>query len=292
MPSPRSLSPRELYLHSDPATVGAWCRAHAAPGAVIVAPSAAARRLALCELVARTEVTLGLTVVSPARFLAFLESRAGLPSPRMMSDALERILVTDAARAARIPLFDDDGDIAAHGTPAGAINAVTSLVRTLRMNRVSPEQFAEAGGDHRAAEAYRRFERRRRELGLHDETDRIDALLKAGVPSLPLVLEEPASPNRVRRDLYEAAIEAASTCHVGLSALSADDSTPIVAKRFEALGFVVHHAVAPTNVPSRAVGGVGTHDEVDLVAREMLALLRTRPDHRPSGILGAAPNKQ
>ena len=118
MPSSRSLSPRELYLHSDPAAVGAWCRSQASAGAVIVAPSAAARRLALRELVSRNEVTLGLTVVSPGRFLALLESRAGLPAPRTMSDALERILVTEAARAARIPLFDDEPELAAHGTPA------------------------------------------------------------------------------------------------------------------------------------------------------------------------------
>ena len=292
MPSPRSLSPRELYLHSDPAAVGAWCRSHAAPGAVFVAPSAAARRLVLRELATRRDVTLGLTAVSPARFLPLLETRAGLPSPHMMSDAFERILVTDAARAARIPLFDDDGDMATHGTPAGAISAVASLIRTLRMNRVSPEQFEQAGGDPRAAAAYRRFERRRRDLGLHDETDRIDALLSAGVPSLPLVLEDPAYPNRVVRELYLAAIDASSSCHVGLSALTADGSAPLVATHLEALGFVAQHdRVGPANVQSRAVGGVGMHDEVDLVAREMLALLRARPDLRPADLLGVAPNR-
>jgi hypothetical protein len=292
MPSPRSLSPRELYLHSDPAAVGAWCRAHATPGAVLVAPSAAARRLALRELVARTEVTLGLTAVSPGRFLTLLESRAGLPSPRTMSDALERILVTDAARAARIPLFDDDGDVASHGTPAGAVSAVASLIRTLRMNRVSAEQFEAAGGDARAADAYRRFEIQRRELGLHDETDRVDALLAAGVPSLPLVLEEPAFPSRVVRELYLAAIDASSSCHVGLSVLSTDGSAPAVASQLQALNFVTHdERVAPSDVPVRAVGGVGMYDEADLVAREMLALLRTRPELRPSELLGVAPNR-
>jgi len=134
---------RDLMVHSDPAAVGAWCRQHAAAGSIVVAPSASARRLALSSFADRHGVSLGLAVCSRGRFLSLVESRAGLATPIAMSGALERRLILEAGRAARVPLFDDDrGD-----APAGAVRAVAHLVRTLRMNRVSPAQFVQAGGD-------------------------------------------------------------------------------------------------------------------------------------------------
>ena len=309
MPTQRSPSrpTRELYLHTDPCAVGAWCRAVTSGGAVVVAPSAAARRLALQELVGHKVVTLGIAVSSPARVLPLLESRAGIPAPRTMSAALERILVTEAARAAKLPLFDDtdgDGDDrddqeqsdhrddgSFRAPPTGAIGAVASLIRTLRLNRITPDQLEQSGADRRAADTYRRFERRRIELGIHDDTDRIDALLRAGVPALPLVLEDPTFPHRAARDLYLAAIEASTSCHVGVSLLADDATPPAWTRELDAFGFTTHHGRAPlTDAPARAIGGVGMHDEVELVAREMLALLRSSGTLHPTAILGVAPN--
>jgi hypothetical protein len=288
MPSPRSPLSRELYLHSDPAAVGDWCRRRATAGAVFIAPSAAARRLALGRLVDASDVAIGLTIASPGRLLPLLESRAGLPAPRTLSSALERILVGSAARDARVPLFDD----ASESPPAGAVRAVASLVHTLRRNRVTPQQLEEAGGDARAAGAYRRFEVQRSALGLADDTDRVDALLAAGVPALPLVIEDPAFPHRVAWELYAAAIGASPSCAIGVSDLVPDGDSSSPGDRLVSLGLELtrgdHTSYASPSM--RAVGGVGMHDEVDLVAREMLALLRSRPDLRPSDLLGVAPN--
>ena len=287
MPPSRSLPSRELFLHSDPDAVSAWSRAHATPGAIYVAPSAAARRLALQYVAAARATTLGVTIVSRSRLLPLLESRAGLATPRTLSGALEHLLVTESARAARVPLFDESD----HDAPAGAVVAVARLIRTLRLNRVTPDQLEAAGGDARAADAYRRFERRRREFGFHDETDRVDALLAAGVPSLPLVIEEPSFPNRATWELHRAAIEVSSSCHVGASVLTDDGAPPAWTWRLDALGFtrtVAHEP--PRNPATRAVGGVGMYDEVDLVAREMLALLHSNGAVHPTKILGVAPN--
>src|SRR4051794_10382057 len=157
MPLSRSPPARELFPHTAPASASAWSRDHADAGAVYVAPSAAARRLVLQRVADARATTLGLTVVAPGRLLPLLESRAGLPAPRTLSPALERILVSKAARAARVPLFDD----VQHDAPAGAVRAVTTLIRTLRNNRVSPDAFRAAGGDPRAADAYARFETQR-----------------------------------------------------------------------------------------------------------------------------------
>ena len=289
MPSARTLSPRELFLHADPAAASAWSRDHAVAGAVYVAPSAAARRLVLQRIADARTTTLGLIVVSPARLLPLLESRAGLPAPRTLSGALEHILVADSARAARVPLFDDPG----HAPPAGAIHAVATLIRTLRNNRVTPDAFAAEGGDPRAADAYARFEERRRELGFHDDVERIDALLAAGVPALPLVLEDPAFPHRAAWDLYEAAIRASTSCHVAAATLTADDAVPSWTLRLEQPGFTVTRDDGTTprrDAAMRAIGGVGMHDEVELVAREMLALLRSTGTLHPTALLGVAPN--
>jgi hypothetical protein len=288
MPASPLAASRELLLHPDPDQASAWARDHAVAGAVYVAPSAAARRLVLQELVRRNVVTLGFTVVSPGRLLPLLETRAGLPAPRTLSEALESILVTESARAARVPLFDDPG----HAPPAGAVRAVANLIRTLRVNRVAPDAFRSAGGDERAADAYSRFESRRRALGLHDDADRVDALLAAGVPRLPLVIEEPSFPHRAAWDLYHAVIRTSTSCHIAAT-LADDGSRPAWSSRIEDLGFTITHDRAATprpDAPTRAVGGVGMHDEVELVAREMLSLLRSNESLRPSDLLGVAPN--
>jgi hypothetical protein len=246
-------------------------------------------------------IMLGLRAASPARFLPTLEARAGLAEPALLSAALERLLVEEAARAARLPLFEDRTAAA----PSGAIRAIAALIRSLRMNRVTPDMYAEAGGDRRAADAYRNFERRRAELGLYDPASRIDRLLRRGVPSVPLVLDDPALTHRASFDLYAAAIEAASSCHVGISALLPDGGPGAeMAAQLEALGFVAERGSRDATIPSvtmSAMGGAGTYDEVELVAREMLARLRAAgpvrdPESgasraiRPGDILGVAPN--
>ncbi len=243
---------------------------------------------------------LGLRATSPARFLPTLEARSGLAEPRLISPALERLLVEEAARAARVPLFDDRSAT----PPTGAVRAVAGLIRSLRMNRITPDVYEEAGGDRRAADAYRNFERRRVELGLHDAASRIDRLLERGVPSMPLVLDDPALSHRVGFDLYAAAIGAAPECHVGITTLLPQGAPgEEMATRLEALGFVAARGRSDTrpSVASRVIGGAGIHDEVELVAREVLARLRSGttvhdPESgvsralRPGDILGVAPN--
>ncbi|NUO54674.1 MAG: hypothetical protein HOV80_38025, partial [Polyangiaceae bacterium] len=244
-------------------------------------------------------VTLGLAVQSPGRLLPTLESRAGLPAPRTLSDALERLLIDECARAARVPLFDDEE----HDAPAGAVAAVAKLIRSLRRNRVAPSQFAEAGGDARVADAYRLFEERRIALGYVDETDRVDGLLQAGVPSMAIVLEDPTFPSRISWELARAAIDTSSSCHIGSSDLAFDRALADWTVQLAALGFTTRRETDTlTTAPAHAIGGVGTHDEVELVAREMLALLRAGAtvrdettgaprSRRASDILGIAPTR-
>ena len=243
---------------------------------------------------------LGLRAASPVRFLPTLEARAGLAEPALLSAALERLLVEEAARAARVPLFEDESTAA----PSGAIRAVAGLIRSLRMNRITPDMYVDAGGDRHAADAYRRFERRREELRLHDAASRIDRLLERGVPSIPLVLDDPVLSHSVGFDLYAAAIAAAPTCHVGVSALLPDGGPGSeMAARLEALGFASTRGTSDEwpSVTRRAIGAAGVYDEVELVAREILARLRSGatvhdPESgasralRPGDILGIAPN--
>lgn len=296
--TPTSSPVRELYLHTDPAAVGAWCREHARPGTIFVAPSAAARRGALQRVVGKVGVTLGLAVTSPARLLPLLESRAGLPTPKALSSTLERLLVAESARLARVPLFDEDG----RDAPAGAVSAVATLITSLRRNRVTPEQFVDAGGDARVADAYRRFEARRWTLGFADEVERVDALFAAGLPAVTLVIEDPAFPNRLTWELYEGVMRASSSCRIGVAALGTHGSAPAWTAQLDALGFTRRDESTPLgDATKRAIGGVGMHDETELVAREMLALLRStatvRDEHtgaprpiRASDLLGVAPN--
>lgn len=277
---------RELFVHPDPAAVGAWCHEHAVAGTVFVAPSAAARRAALRYALDRSGVTLGITATSRGRFLALLESRAGLPAPKLMADALERLLVADCAAKARVPLFDDAG----HAPPAGAVSAVARLIRSLRLNGVAPSAFADAGGDTRAADAYARFERRRAELDVVDEADRVRALIATGVPSLDLVIEDLAFPHRSARELYLAAIAASRSCRIGAASLGANDEMPVWTSDLERLGFVTQDATAALSEPARrAIGGVGMQDEIELVAREMLALLHGG-SMKAQDVLAVAPN--
>lgn len=289
--SPSRSGVRALYVHGDPTVVGAWCREQTSAGSVIVAPSAPARRLALLSAAERGGVSLGLTACSRGRFLPLIESRAGLVTPGMLSGALERRLVLEAGRAARVPMFDDDRSAA----PAGGVRAIKDLIRTLRRNRVTPKQFVDAGGDARAGDAYRRFELRRQELEFADDVDRVDAVLVAGVPSLALILEDPAFPDRVSWELYDAVIRASSSCHIGVAAFDADGGTPAWTDHLSELGFVAKRDASALTAPSmRAIGGVGTQDEIEMVAREMLALLRSgaTPPIRPGDVLGVAPNRR
>jgi hypothetical protein len=310
-PSPQSHAPapasaartneRALFIHDDPAVVAGWCRERATPGALFVAPSAGARRRAVRALASANGGTmLGLRATSPARFLPTLEARSGLAEPRLLSPALERLLVEEAARAARVPLFDDRNAT----PPSGAVRALTGLIRSLRMNRITPEMYEDAGGDRRAADAYRNFERRRVELGMHDAASRIDRLLERGVPSVPLVLDDPALSHRVGFDLHAAAIAAAPTCHVGITTLLPEGAPgEEMTARLEALGLVPARGAsdARPSVARRVIGGAGVYDEVELVAREILARLRSGttihdPESgasralRPGDILGVAPN--
>ena len=244
---------------------------------------------------------LGLRAASPGRFLPALEARAGLAAPAPLSAALERLLVEEAARTAHVPLFDDPEVTA----PSGAVHALAGLIRALRMNRITPDAYADAGGDSRAADAYRRFERRRTALGAHDAASRIERLLATGVPAVQLVLDDPALPNRALLDLYSAVITAAPSCHVGISTLLDDGPGTALASKLEQLGLPIERGArsSPATAPAmRAIGGAGIYDEVELVAREMLALLRSRepvldgstPGSRrpltPGDILGLAPN--
>lgn len=282
------MASRALLIHDDPAAVGSWCRERTVAGSVVVAPSASARWLALSSFADLHGVSLGLAVCSRGRFLSLVESRAGLVRPKSMSRALERRLVLEAGRAARVPLFDDDRGEA----PEGAVRAVANLVRTLRMNRVSPKQFLDAGGDAHTADAYRRFDARRRELGFVDDADRVDAILAAGAPALVLVLEDPAFPDRLTRDLYLAVIGASSSCHIGVSALEADGGAPAWTAMLESLEFRTTHETPAIGASSiRAIGGAGTQDEVEMIAREILALLRSGAGSvRPTDVLGVVPN--
>ena len=281
-------APPHGYLHPDPAAVGAWCRARITPGAVYVAPSAAARRLALRTLAANGATTLGITVTSRSNLVALLESRAGLPPLRRIAPSLQRFLLTDAARAAKMPLFDD-GD----RPPRGAIDSLARLVRDLRANHVAPERYAECGGDPRAADACRRYDVARTKLALADDADRITRLVTHGVPPIPIVVEEPAINDRLTRDLYRAITADAASLHVGITDCATDGATAPAASQLRALGVELESASGEVSRPAMsAIGGAGMYDEIELVARRILALLRANPAMRPSDVLAVAPSSQ
>lgn len=283
-------APPQGYLHPDPSAVGAWCRARITPGAVYVAPSAAARRLALRTLAANGGTTLGITVTSRSNFVSLLETRAGLPKLHAVSPSLARFLLADAARAAKVPLFEDGRP------PRGAIDSLARLARDLRANAVTPERYAECGGDPRAADACRRYEAERTRLGLADDLDRLTRLVKHGVPRIPIVIEEPAINDCLTRDLYRAMAADASSLHVGVTDFGAGNGESALVARLRALGV---EFTADEDVPGAArtstisaIGGAGMYDEIELVARRILALLRANPSLRASDVLAVAPSSQ
>lgn len=274
---------RALFVHDDPAEVAAWCRARVGPGALYVAPSAPARRHALREALGTREAAVGIAVAMRGRLLSLLEARAGLPTPAMLPPVLERMLVERAGREAGVPLFED-GDV-----PRGAVDAIVRLVRSLRLNGVSPDAYRDAGGDPRAADACARVDAMRVRLGLADEAERHERLLDAGVPAVSLVIEDPEVPHRAARRLLEAAIAAAPSCAVGVPRFADDGTLPPVVGRLEALGFETVTGIgAATSRALRAIGGAGAQDEVELVAREVLALVRRGVP--AADVLAVAPN--
>lgn len=280
-------APPQGYLDPDPSAVGAWCRARITPAAVYVAPSAAARRLALRTLASNGAATLGITVTSHGNLVALLETRAGLPKLRTISPTLERLLLADAARAAKLPLFEDPRP------PRGAIDSLTRLVRDLRANRVSPERYAECGGDPRAADAFRRYEVARAKLALADDADRLTRIVKHGIPAIPVVIEEPAINDCLTRDLYRAIAADAASLHVGVTDCGADGATAPIVSRLRALGVELEFVSGAVAKPAMsAIGGAGMYDEIELVARSILALLRAKPAMRASDVLAVAPSSQ
>lgn len=281
------LPTRELFVHDDPAAVGAWCHERIAPEALHLVPSAAARRLALRETLSRQSAAVGLTIATRGRLLAQLETRAGLMPLPSASPAVHRLAVTECATRAGVPLFDGDDD-----TPGGATAVITRLIRSLRLNDVTPAMYRDAGGDARVADAFALYESQRERLGLLDEADGVTRLLHKGVPSIPLILEDPSWPHATSLRLHEAAIEASPSCSVAVPRLG-DDETPAVAAHLVSRGFMLIAERAADHRPTvRAIGGAGMQDEVELVARHMLALLRARPASRPSDILGIAPTSE
>lgn len=283
---------RELHVHTDPAAVTSWCRERAKPGCVFVTPSASSRRNFLHKSAAERGVTLGVSAISRGRLLGTLESRAGLLRLPILPPTLERMLTLGAAREARVPLFDSESI-----TPAGAIATISSVISKLRLNGISPRQYADTGGDSRVADAFSRFEKRRIELGICDRADQIARLLANGIPSLALVIEEPSFADRITYDLYSAAIQSSRSCAIGISELTGNGMASLVISRLTSLGFTYAISRAEGTLPRMtALGGAGAQDEVQLVARHMLALLRGNSSNgdvvevQPSEILGIAPN--
>ncbi|MHB1264811.1 MAG: PD-(D/E)XK nuclease family protein [Gemmatimonadaceae bacterium] len=288
LPTPPNRPERALLVHDDPSAVADWCAGFARAGAIYVASSAAVRRRLLRAMTAAGRVTVGLRAVSRGRLVELLESAAGLAPPRMLPPALARLLLADAGHRAAVPLFDEASHI-----PAGAIDTLGRLVAGLRINAVTPAAYAQAGGDARAARAYELFEQERARLGFADAADRVARLIARGVPALPFVFEELSLPNAVAASLFAHVVERASSLHVGACTFEGSDpawlGTPL-----DPAAFAIERRSAPRAIPAlSALGGVGMHDEAELVAREMLALLRrpARPRDavRPGDILGVAP---
>jgi hypothetical protein len=288
---------RQLFIDRDPSAIAAWCRKHISAGCIYIAPSASSRRRTIERIVNQNGISLGLNICTRGRLLSLLENRVDIATPPLLSGALERQLINEAASLAGLPLFDNK-DIRA---PHGAVAAISKLIRTLRLNRVTPEQFVDAGGDPRAAESYRLFEARRRELGFVDETERVDRLLHTAIPSLSLIIQEPSFADLVTMDLYVAAIGGAASCYIGIADLASDTPLPSLAGELGELNFAISRGESTITEPSiRASGGVGKQDEVELVAREMLALLRSDAEVvgedmqlrrvRADDLLGVAPN--
>jgi hypothetical protein len=119
-----------------------------------------------------------------------------------------------------------------------------------------------------------------------------------------VIIEDPAFHHRVAWDLYMAVIAASSSCRIGAAALGPKGEAPAWEAALADLGFTVRRTEHVLTTPTiRAIGGVGMYDEIELVAREMLALLRSgvavhdresgvRRPIRPGDLLGVAPNSE
>ena len=268
-------------------------------------PSAAARRRAIRAFLNESPVAIGVATISRGRLLPTLELRAGLAPGESLPPEVERMLAREAGAAAGVPLFEGRGATAR--APAGAVRAVLMLRQRLRLNGCTADDYAAAGGDPRAAEAVRIIERRRVELGFEDEAHRIRRLIDAGIPQLDLVIDEPHLPNRLAAELFEAMVLRSTSCAVGVAALqpepeseSAAEHTPLLTMLGQ-LGFVrvsSGRQQGDASVDMRVLGGAGVLDEVEYVAREMLARLRggtgdPTSDHQarvsPHDLLGVAP---
>lgn len=279
---------RALLLHDDPSAVADWCAGFAGEGTVYVAPSAAARRRLLRGMTAAGGVTIGLRATTRGRLVELLEGVAGLAPPRMLTAPLARLLTADAGHRAGVPLFEDVARV-----PAGAVDALGRLIVQLRLNAVTPAGYAAAGGDARAAAAYERFEAARTRLGFADDAERVARVIAHGVPALPFVFEELSLPHAVAASLFAHVAARASSLHVGASAFEGADPAWL-GRQVDASAFAIERRTSPRAMPARAaLGGVGMRDEVELVAREMLALLlrpaRPRDAVRPGDLLGVAP---
>jgi hypothetical protein len=304
------LPQRELFVSADPSRVAEWCHGHLSVGVLYAAPSAAARGAAREAFLGARGVGVGARIVSAGGLVEALEARAGLSSRDAIPAPLRRLLLIEAGAAAGVPLF-------ACTPPSGAVAVLGRLIRSLRLNGVTPDAYRDAGGDPRAATAYAAYEARRAALGVADLADRL-ARVTGAMPSLgAVILEDPVVPSRIHAEFYRALAERSETLCVGvplLSALAADatsdaagvaadagsgtpgraaDGTPS-APSATARAFFLGVGLAETRddaVPARPemepLAGVGEDGEVALVARRILRLLRDGTD--PARVLGAAP---
>lgn len=280
-------APPQGYLHADASAVGAWCRLHISANAIYVAPSAAARRLALRALAANRATTFGVTFTARSRLADHLETRAGLPSLRLVAPSLQRLLLAESASDAKLPLFDEGRP------PRGAIDSLAGLLRDLRLNAVSPDRYEDCGGDPRAADACRRYEKRRAELKLADDADRLTRLVRHGIPPMAIVVEEPSIGDCLTFELWRAIAADATSLHVGVSDLSGGAGDASLLARLRSIG--VHCTAEGDSVgmpPISVIGGAGMYDEIELVARHILAHLRSGANSRPSDVLAVAPSSR
>lgn len=278
---------RELFVAKDPARVAAWCHERLVPGALFVAPSAAARQSARRAVLGDAGVAVGARIVSSAGLLDAIEARAVLGPLPAIGEVLSRLLLVDAGRAARVPLFGD-------ATPSGAVHALGRLIGHLRLNGVSPDTYRAAGGDTRAADACARYESQRTRLGCADEADRLLRATKAMPRMGTVVLQDPAVSNTLQAGLFAALVERADSVSVGIPDLSdvapPAPCGPAATARafFRGLGIPESTDGSLAARPGiLALSGVGSDGEVALVARHILKLLRGGTP--AASILGVAP---
>ncbi|HEX2778008.1 MAG TPA: PD-(D/E)XK nuclease family protein, partial [Gemmatimonadaceae bacterium] len=172
-------------------------------------------------------------------------------------------------------------------------DAVARIFRVLRRNDADAERYRAAGGDARVADAFARYESRRRALGLSDEADRVRRLIAAGIPPVSLVVEDLAVGDCLTLELFRAVVASSSSIAIGVPNLAEEGSEPAIAQVLRELGFdVALEGEPPARPTMSAIGGAGTHDEAELVARQALARLRASNPVRASDILVVAPNEQ